>query len=120
MEVKTKTFPKDDWSPTAILDTDGNLLTSDEDIKAEAIRHYQKVFKERDINKDLKHFEVDRENLFQERPKVASQNKTPSWSTEDVTNVLKSLMKGKENTHMIFPMSCSDLKLQGPISAIRN
>ena len=62
-KLKKKLSPKASEPPTAMIDTNGKLITSDEEIKAEAVRHYKNVFKERDITKDLKEFQATREQL---------------------------------------------------------
>ena len=81
----------------------GKLLTSEDDIKAEAIKHYKNVFKEREISKDLQDFQVTREKLCDERLNIVSRNKSPEWSISDVTNVLKSLKTGKSKDPYQLP-----------------
>ena len=50
-KLKKKLSPKVSDPPTAMTNSVGKLLTSDDDIKAEAIKHYKNVFKEREISK---------------------------------------------------------------------
>ena len=76
-------------------DAEGKLLTSEDDIKAEAIKHYKKVFQKNAIEKDLKPHEVEREQLCKERLKIAYENKTPPWTLLDVKNAIKGLNKAK-------------------------
>ena len=92
-KLKKKLSPKVSDPPTAMMNTLGKLITSEEENRAEATKHYKNVFKEREITKDLKDF--NREKLCHERLKLASRNKSPEWSVEDVTCVLRSLKTGK-------------------------
>ena len=41
-------------SPRAMKDKDGNLLTSDKEIRNEALKHYDNVFEEKPIDIELK------------------------------------------------------------------
>ena len=82
---------------------EGKLLTTDEDIKEEAIKHYEKVFKSREITEGLEGLEVAREKLCEKRLIKSRQNKTAQWTVEDVTNVLKSLKTGKSKDPYELP-----------------
>ena len=88
-KLKKKLSPKVSDPPTAMINSVGKLITSEDDIKAEAIKHYKNVFKEREISKDMKDFQVAREKLCDDRLNIVSRNKRPEWSISDVTNVLK-------------------------------
>ena len=75
-------------------DAKGKLLSSEEDIKAEACKHYTKVFQNNAIVKNLKPHEVEREPLCKDRLKSAYENKTPPWTLLDVNNAIKGLNMG--------------------------
>ena len=51
----------------------------------------------------LKDFKATREKLCLDRLKIASQNKSPEWSIEYVTNVLKGLKTGKSKDPYQLP-----------------
>ena len=102
-KLKKKLSPKASDPPTAMLNSDGKLITSDDDIKAEAVKHYKNVFKEREIIEDLKDFKVTRENLCHKRLQKASRNKSQEWSITDVTSVLKCLKTGKSKDPYQLP-----------------
>ena len=78
-----------------MVNSEGKLLTTDKDITDEAVLHYKHVFRHRQIEPGLEHIKRDRELLCQKRLEKASSNKTPKWSLEDVTHVLKTLKTGK-------------------------
>ena len=73
--------------------TEGKLLTSDEDIKKEAVKHYEKVFDDKPMEESIKHLKEQREQLCNQRLEAARKNKTPPWTLEDVKVVLKDLKK---------------------------
>ena len=102
-KLKKKLSPKVSEPPTAMKDTNGKLITSSEDIKAEAVKHYKNVFKDRDITSNLKDFQATREKLCLDRLDSASQVKSPEWSIENVTCVLKELKTGKSKDPYELP-----------------
>ena len=102
-KLKRKLSPKDSDPPTAMINSVGKLIPSEDEIKAEAVKHYKRVFKEREIAEDLKDFKVTRENLCHERLKIAIRNKSPEWSISDVTNVLKYLKTRKSKDPYNLP-----------------
>ena len=93
-KLKKKLSPRFIDPPTAMKDSNGKLLTDNKDIKAEAMKHYKKVFDSKPIEDELKTHQIDRERLCQERLEVAYRNKTPSWSVEDVKCAIKDLNNG--------------------------
>ena len=93
-QLKKKLSPKHTASPTAMRDSNGKILTTDEEVKAEAIKHYKNVFKEKLIDKELTNVQHERELLSEERLKSAYKNKTPMWTVEDVQNAIKDLNVG--------------------------
>ena len=102
-KLRRKLSPKTGDPPCAMQSAEGKLLTTDEDIKEEAIKHYEKVFKAREITEGLEGLKVAREKLCEKRLIKSSQNKTAQWTVEDVTNVLKSLKTGKSKDPYELP-----------------
>ena len=94
-KLKKKLSPKANEPPTAMLNSEGKIITSEEDIKLEAIKHYTNVFKERQINSNLEDLKEGCEILCRKRLEIAAKNKTPPWTVDDVKDVLKSLKIGK-------------------------
>ena len=90
-KLKKKLSPRVNDPPCAMRSSEGKLLTSDEDITKEAMEHYKKVFKHRNIEPGLEDPQENREKLCQERLRKARDNKTPAWTYEDVKYVLKHL-----------------------------
>ena len=70
---------------------EGILLTSEDDIQAEAVKLYKEVFKNKSIDDELRPHEIEREETCSERLKSAYQNKTPAWTVTDVKNATKGL-----------------------------
>ena len=101
--LKKKLCPRANEPPAAMQSDKGKLLTSDKDILDEAIKHYKKVFKPREMNPEMKYIENGRERLCQERLSTARQNKTPAWTTDDVKLVLKQLKLGKSKDPYKMP-----------------
>ena len=68
-KLKKKLTPGHSEVPTAMLNSDGKLVTTPEDIKDAAVKHYTKIFENKPMNDDVKHLESQREELCQERLK---------------------------------------------------
>ena len=90
-KLKKKLSPTTYDPPTAMKDTNGNLLTSEKDILKEATKHYQKVFEDKPMDPSIKHLKSQREELCMKRLEAARANKSPPWTVDDVKYVLKSL-----------------------------
>ena len=101
--MKKKLSPKVNEPPTAMNSADGKLLTSDTDIVDEAVNQFKKVFQHREIKSGLEKHKSEREDLCKLRLNKAGKNKTPAWSVEDVTCVLKSLKTGKSKDPYDIP-----------------
>ena len=67
-KLKKKLTPGHSEVPTAMLNSDGKLVTTPEDIKDAAV-YYTKIFENKPMNDDVKHLESQREELCQERLK---------------------------------------------------
>ena len=102
-KFKKKLSPRVNDPPCAMTSSEGKLLTYDEDVRKEAVKHYKNVFKHRKMEPDLKNLEESREKLCRERLLKASDNKTPAWTEEDVKYVLKHLKTGKSRDPYDMP-----------------
>ena len=60
-KLKKKLNPIGRDHPTAMLDHKGNLVTSTADIANLAKEHFKKVLDNREIKRDLKHMQIDKE-----------------------------------------------------------
>ena len=94
-KLKKKISPRETDPPTAMNDTDGNLLTDINDINKEAIKHYKKVLENRPMDENLKHTQKEREDLCMNRLNIAAKNKTSQWTMKDLKTVLKYLKYNK-------------------------
>ena len=65
--MKSKLKSKENNKYTAIEDENGKLLTSEEEIDNETIKHYTKVLENRQIKTNLKDYQLEREKLCEER-----------------------------------------------------
>ena len=92
--LKKKLSPKHIEPPTAMKDSNGKLLTTEEEIKAESIKHYKKVFENRTIDEDMSSHKVKREELCDKRLVEASNNITPPWTLDNVKDAIKGLNMG--------------------------
>ena len=93
-KLKKKLSPQQRDTPTTMKDESGKLLTTTDEIVKEAQKHYRKVVEQKPIEKGLEAHQIQREALCEERLKIASQNKTPMWTPEDVRIAIKSLNIG--------------------------
>ena len=60
---------------TAIEDENGELLTNEDDIDKETVKHYTKVLENKKIAPNLNEHQKDRERLCESRIKEAKKNK---------------------------------------------
>ena len=101
-----------------MLDHKGNLVTSTAGIANLATEHFKKVLENRAIKKDLKHMQIDKEELAEHRLELAKANKSPPWTMTDLEKVLSYLKNNKSrdpsgNVNEIFKnnVAGADLKL---------
>ena len=85
-----------------MLDQKGNLITSAKAIEALAVETYKKRLENRQIKDALKHIEKDKEELCRLRLKIASRNKTPDWTMDQLETVLEYLKKDKSRDPLGF------------------
>ena len=90
-KMKSKLKSKENNKYTAIEDENGKLLTSEEEIDNETMKHYTKVLENRKIKTNLEQYQIEREQLCEERIKEARKNITPDWTTENIRQVVKEL-----------------------------
>ena len=90
-KLKKKLSPRCRDPPTAMMDGKGNLLTSAKSIEALAVETYKKRLENREMKEEIKHIRADKEELCKLRLKIASRNKTPDWTMDQLETVLKYL-----------------------------
>ena len=73
--MKKRLYPKANEPPTAMVNSEGKLLTSEYKITKEAAIHYKKVFSHREMKNGLEHIKREREQLCEARLKQASSKK---------------------------------------------
>ena len=93
--LKKKLSPKCRDPPTAMLDNQGNLVTSEQGIETLAVETYRKRLENREIKANLKNLQTDKEELCKLRLKLASKRKTPDWTMDQLETVLDYLKKNK-------------------------
>ena len=81
--------------PTAMLDPMGNIVTTRSGIEKLTVETFKERLKPWKIKDELHMYQMQREQLCDERLKEASENKTPPWDMEDVNTVLKQLKLNK-------------------------
>ena len=102
-QLRKNLSPRFNEPPSAMLNQEGKLLTNDEDIIAESVSHYKRVFENREIKAGLEDVKASKEKLCKERLETTSQCKTPPWTVEDVKCVLKQLKLGKSRDPYYLP-----------------
>ena len=94
-QLKKKLSGKVNSPTAAVLNPQGKLVTSKEDIEKTTLEHYKKVLENRPIKEGLESYQKEREQLCKERIECAKREKTPDWKTENVKYVIKHLKKKK-------------------------
>ena len=74
-KLKNKLSPRFTDPPTAMMNSEGKLLTDNKDIIEEAVKHYKNVFKSKEIKEGLEDVKVSKENRCHERLNKASNCK---------------------------------------------
>ena len=94
-KLRKKMCPNNRDPPTAMLDKQGNLLTSDESITNRALEVYSERLANNKIKPHLEEFENDTNTLCEIRLKISKKKTTDPWSIEDLKLALKHLKKDK-------------------------
>ena len=81
--------PKCRDPPTAMVDDDGNLISSAKVLEDLALKTYSRRLENRKIKAGLENFQKDKELLCKLRLCLISQNKTQDWTKEQLEKVLK-------------------------------
>ena len=81
--------------PTAIIDPNGNLVTTNKVLENLSLQLYKERLTGHEIKEGLSLHKVQREQLFEQRLKEAQTNKTPDWTEDDVNTVLKQIKNSK-------------------------
>ena len=76
-------------------DANGNLVTSEEEIEKLALETYKKRLENRNIKENLSDLKKDKDELCTRRLEMASKNKTPPWTMDQLEHVLKHLKRNK-------------------------
>ena len=94
-KLKRQLCPNSRDPPTAMKDSEGNLITSEERIKELALDAYEKRLENRPMKKEYEHIRIQKETLAEKILKVAETNKTKPWTRKDLDKVLAQLKKDK-------------------------
>ena len=94
-KLRKKLFPNSRDPPTAMLDSEGNLVTCEKKVEELALDEYRKRLQNRDMKDNLQKMKTEKEDLCLLRLKLASQKKTPEWTMEQLERVLKDLKPNK-------------------------
>ena len=94
-KLRKKLFPRSRDPPTAMMDSDGNLVTSEDRIQELALETYKKRLENRTIKENLSHIQTEKEELCSRRLEAAKRNRTALWTMDDLDAVLKYLKKNK-------------------------
>ena len=76
-----------------MCDSNGNIITSSDNLKKHTIEHYKKVLENRLIKKELEQMRKDKEELCEKRIEEAKTRKSEPWKMKDLEDVLKYLKK---------------------------
>ena len=112
-KLKKKLSPKCRDPPTAMMDRQGNLLTSAPAIEALAVDTYKKRLENKKIKDELKNLQNDKEDLCKLRLKLASKVKTPPWTMKQLETVLNYLKKNKSRDPLGYANDIFKLEVAG-------
>ena len=106
-QLKKKISGKKNNPMAAVMDQQGNLVTTKEEIKEVTKKHYAKVLENRTIKKGLEKHQQEREELCKLRIEASKKQVTPMWSVSDVKIVVNQLKQEEKNLeiHKIFQMN---------------
>ena len=76
-KLRKKMCPRNSDPPTAMINKNGNLLTSDKAIQSRALEAYSERLDNNKIEPHLKDLEIDTNELCDVRLKVSKRKKTP-------------------------------------------
>ena len=94
-KMKKKLCPKIRPPPTAMLDSKGNLLTTDKAIEERAIEVFEKRLEGNEMEDNLKELEYDTNKLCELQLNLSKSVRTEPWDIEDLKEALKGLAKDK-------------------------
>ena len=103
-----------------MLDPNGNMVTSTVGIANLATEHFKKVLENREIKKDLKHVQLDKEELAKHRLDLSKANQSPPWTMKELEKVLSYLKNNNSrdplgNVYKIFKNNVAILLLMNHI-----
>ena len=78
-----------------MIDNNGEIVTSDNQIKDLALDTFKKRLEQNKIKPEKESLETVKNDLFDLKMKKAQSNKTPPWKMAKLENVLKSLNLNK-------------------------
>ena len=93
--LKKKLCPNSRDPPSAMLDSNGNLLTSDKHTKERALEIYTDRLKNNEIVDNMKELEEETNKLCELRMKMVKLDNTEPWDLEDLNEAIKKLGKDK-------------------------
>ena len=94
-KLKKALFPKSRDPPSAMFDSEGNLLTSNKAIQERALEVFKERLDANEIEANLKDLEDDTNVLCEVRLKLVKKRKTEPWTMEDLKFALKHLEENK-------------------------
>ena len=94
-KLKKRLCPRLKAAPSAMNDSNGNLITSEKALKEQALDVYSQRLKGNKMEPHLKDLEDDKNSLCELRVKLSKNNKTEPWTMEELKEVLKNLKKEK-------------------------
>ena len=101
-KIKNKVIKKNSDKPTAKKDSHGNLVTSHGLLKKLYENTYLERLKHREISPELSNLKEMKEDLFDLRLMTARNKKSPPFTKENLTKVLKSLKCNKAREQCVI------------------
>ena len=96
-KLKKKLHKSFNEPPSAMRNSDGELLTRKQNILDETVKYYCKVLENRKIKEGLENHQNKREDLAKARMNIAKEKRTEDWDIEYLEAALKGLKKDKSS-----------------------
>ena len=94
-KLRKQICPRSIDPPSVMLDSRGNILTSNKSIEDRAIEVYTKRLEGNPMKPHLKRAEILTNDLCKARLERSRKNNSPPWSMDDLKNAVKDLAKDK-------------------------
>ena len=119
--LKKKLFHQNAEVPMAMKDKAGNLISGKNSLKSLYQTTYEERLAHKPIEEGWEDIQTLKENLFEERIKFSSENKSEDWDGNKVLKICKKLKSGKarDRDDLIYELFKPDLAGENMILSLK-